>query len=196
MKGGEAVRNLFRAAFLALLIFEVSNLIRLLPLSPEFTWFGLILTLLVAWISLEAADMFLLAKYHKRMPWFIWPIVYALISYDALGDMFHLYGRWNWYDQIGHMAGTAVAMFVIVEIAKIATGRKTLSQSALLAAYGLAITIGTLYEIEEYLEDVFFMSNRLGDGPDTGNDLLMNLIGATLVFAYYYWQTKNKKKRR
>ena len=49
---------------------------------------------------------------------------------------------------------------------------------------------GSLYEIEEYLEDAYYHHRqvRLGDGQDTANDLLMNLVGgfaASAVYAYF-----------
>ena len=62
----------------------------------------------------------------------------------------------------------------------------------LLFVFCILSTLGTIYEIEEYLEDVFFHSNRLGDGYDTANDLLMNNSGAfiTLLIIYLIWHVR------
>lgn len=64
--------------------------------------------------------------------------------------------------------------------------------------YGLALGASTifavLYEVEEYLEDYFFQTNRLGDGPDTANDLMLNLFGGALLIVclmgYRAWTRK------
>jgi uncharacterized membrane protein YjdF len=44
-----------------------------------------------------------------------------------------------------------------------------------------SMAIGSLYELEEYGEDVLMHSNRLGTAFDTGNDMLMNTVGAILL---------------
>lgn len=49
---------------------------------------------------------------------------------------------------------------------------------------------GALYEIEEYLEDFFTASMRLGDGPDTANDIMLNVIGAAVAVVIIYAVTK------
>jgi uncharacterized membrane protein YsdA (DUF1294 family) len=46
-----------------------------------------------------------------------------------------------------------------------------------LLALGINVIVAVLYEVEEYLEDFFTLSQRLGDGPDTANDMMVNLIG-------------------
>lgn len=67
---------------------------------------------------------------------------------------------------------------------------------ALLLFLGISVTslFGSFYEIEEYLEDAFYNHRqvRLGDGPDTANDLLLNLYGATAVGIIYYFSEKRK----
>ena len=45
----------------------------------------------------------------------------------------------------------------------------------------LNVLFAVLYEIEEYSEDFFYGTNRLGDGPDTANDLMLNLIGGAII---------------
>jgi len=41
--------------------------------------------------------------------------------------------------------------------------------------------LGVLYELEEYIEDVFTSGNRLGTGEDTANDMLWNTVGGLVV---------------
>jgi uncharacterized membrane protein YjdF len=67
----------------------------------------------------------------------------------------------------------------------------------LFMAYMTSVLFAVLYEMQEYLEDVFSGSHRLGDGPDTANDLLLNLIGGLvtvlLVTGFRYYRSRNKK---
>ena len=52
----------------------------------------------------------------------------------------------------------------------------------------LVSLFGDLYEVEEYLEDKFYHARqvRLGNGPDTADDLMWNLIGGVMVGLIYY----------
>jgi len=56
--------------------------------------------------------------------------------------------------------------------------------------------LGTAYEVEEWLEDAWVHGQmlRLGDGPDTADDLLMNIIGAGIVMAIVLFYEARKKK--
>ncbi|MCK4553341.1 hypothetical protein KAU19_00025, partial [Candidatus Parcubacteria bacterium] len=56
-------------------------------------------------------------------------------------------------------------------------------------------SLSALYEIEEYLEDVIFHTNRLGPGADTANDLFCNLTGVLIAVGFvavYYSITKKR----
>lgn len=46
--------------------------------------------------------------------------------------------------------------------------------------FSLSVVIQVVYELEEYVEDLLTGSNRLGDGFDTANDLMLGLFGAML----------------
>ncbi len=55
------------------------------------------------------------------------------------------------------------------------------TSALLFLTFTIGVTLGAGYELLEYSEDVLTGSSRLGDGPDTGNDLLMDFIGAALA---------------
>jgi len=52
-----------------------------------------------------------------------------------------------------------------------------------------------MYEIEEYLEDYFTGSHRLGDGLDTAEDLMFNIVGGLVVLSIIVIYLKIKEKR-
>ncbi len=152
----------------------------------DFTWLGLILTSLAILGGLEVTNFVLKKRTHTQIPSLIWPLALGVVVLDAGGDFFHFYSRWSWYDQVAHLLGGAVAAAVIyiifIAVAQVHHWSHP-QHLSLTYALGLATTLGVLYEIEEYLEDYFNLTNRLGSAQDTVNDLLMNLIGAFLIIS-------------
>ena len=60
--------------------------------------------------------------------------------------------------------------------------------TALMVSFGFAVTIGTLWEIFEFLMDWFFGFNMQKSGlVDTMTDLLINAIGAAIAAAIGYF---------
>ena len=72
-------------------------------------------------------------------------------------------------------------------------GRLKLS---LFLAAASTISLGALYEVEEYAEDLLFNTNRLGPGADTADDLLLNIFGVatTVIFITIYYLITHKRK--
>lgn len=176
-----------RVAFLGLIIFELLNQFNILHFTLDFTWFGLALTSVVAWASLEIAlRVFTGAHAHHFHFGAIFAVVAVMTYVDALGDILHLYSKISFYDQIAHFSGGAfiAIVFAIIIHHLDRLNIITLGRFAK-ATFIIALTAlgGSLYEIEEYLEDYFRGSNRLGDGPDTANDIMLAIIAAVLVAA-------------
>ena len=197
--------NIARLLFIGLIIFELLNYFKILQLNTQFTWLGLVITSVFSFIVLEIIAY----KYKKKkghlLHWLIWLIIVAGLSLDAFGDFFHFYGRITWWDQAVHYfvsGAVAFTLFIVISAFWIdkfkfslllKTGRLKLS---LLLASAIAISLGDLYEIEEYLEDVFFHTHRSGPGMDTPNDLVWNLLGvitAAVIIYGYYLITKRRK---
>ena len=197
--------NLARLLFAVLIIFELLNYLKILQFSLEYTWLGLVLTSSFCFILLEAIAYKYKQKKGHYLHWSIWLIIAAGLSLDAFGDFFHFYGKYNWWDQFVHLFISAVVCFTLFIIVSafwidrfrfsllLKTGRLKLS---LLLAVTSAMSLSALYEIEEYLEDVIFKTNRLGPGADTANDLVFNLIGvltAVILITIYYLATHKRK---
>ncbi len=113
---------------------------------------------------------------------------------DVLGDIKYFYATYSWYDQLAHFLCGAVAMTVILTIFLQFKQRYTFPLIAviIICLSGVSL-LGSLYELEEYLEDTFHhqIQFRLGDGPDTANDIMLNLIGGTVVGGLYYIKQKS-----
>jgi len=179
-----------RGLFIALIVFEFLNLVQILNFSLDFSWFGLIITAAAVWLIIES-----IAHFSKK-PKFLesaLPISFLGILIDASGDIFHLYSRFGWYDKAVHLIVSGAVAYLIFKISILWTsdvhniktsGGIRLKLILSLFVLGLSNLFGILYEIEEYLEDLFIRQARwlrLGDGPDTANDLLFNLLGSLAV---------------
>jgi hypothetical protein len=176
--------NLARLGFISWLVFELLNWQGVLRFALDFTWKGLVMTAGFTWLALEIVSWLLYKKAGRSLSWYVFMIALVSISVDALGDINHWYSGFSWYDQMAHMVGggtAALAAFSLywelVKSGKIVMGKKF----AGFLAVATAGFLGTFYEMEEYLEDVFTGSHRLGDGPDTANDIMMNTIGAIIM---------------
>jgi len=189
------LRALPRLLLAGLVLFELLNEFGILHYTLDFTWFGLAITSIIAWVVLEFSSYSLKkaclpANGLSRRQWQaggkamnFWAIMtaVAVVYVDALGDILHFYGRFGWYDQLAHFAGGAAVAGLIfnvvwqlcscqkIRLGNLGIGFITIASTAFVCA---------LYEIEEYLEDFFTGSHRLGDGPDTANDLMLGILGA------------------
>jgi murein DD-endopeptidase MepM/ murein hydrolase activator NlpD len=182
---------LFRLLFVGLIIFEFLNLIAVLNFPLDFSWFGLIITAAAVWLVVE-----LLARFSKEPKFlkFALPLSFLGVFIDASGDIFRFYSRFGWYDKAAHLLVSGIAAYLIFLVS-----RRFFEQFNPLIhslfVLGISNLFGVLYEIEEYLEDLLIRQGRwlrLGDGPDTVNDLLFNLLGGLAVMM---WVNLNKRIR-
>lgn len=197
--------SIINILFGCLIIFEILNFISLLHVRVQFTWLGLIITASATWIFLAIISKHYAQKKGVPLPWQIWLIAFAAVTSDAAGDMLHLYARFFWWDQFVHFSVSGIQCFTLFIISNafwidefkfsllMKKGRFALS---LLIAVASSMAFGALYEIEEYVEDLLFKTNRLGPGTDTANDLLMNFLGIMLVASLiiiHYRITRRRK---
>lgn len=184
-----------RVLIAALIIFEVLNLFGILNFTLDFSWLGLLVTSIATLMVVEAI------YYNFRRKGILLPLLPYLLAgiglwFDALGDVAHLYGNFAWYDQFMHLLGGGIVMSL--SLAVFSNSEKKLSASifmVLIAALAFTALFGSLYEIEEYLEDQLYHGRqlRLGDGPDTASDLMWNLIGGVGIGIIYLMMRKNNR---
>ena len=192
--------TLARLLFAGLVIFELFNYVGILHFHIEFTWLGLLITALSVWIIAELV----LLRFGKHMSMnrkAVALLATSLVVYpDAIGDINRWYS-YQYFDATLHFMGgsaAAILLFIVFDaIRKNSASFRVPIRWAAFVSLTSAVFLGVLYEIEEYLEDVFTGSFRLGDGPDTANDLLMNTLGAltfVLLLAYIFHRLELRKK--
>lgn len=194
-----------RLFFIGLLVFEILNFLKILEFNTQFTWLGLVITGVFTFVLLEIVAYRYKALKGHYLHWSIWIIATIALWMDASGDFFHLYGKFVWWDQAVHFSVSAILAFTLFAMINafwidrfkysllFTEGRLKL---ALFLAAASSISLGAIYEVEEYTEDLLFHTNRLGPGTDTANDLSMNILGVlttvTIISAYYLITHKRK----
>ncbi|MBI2624026.1 hypothetical protein HYW67_00845 [Candidatus Parcubacteria bacterium] len=175
-----------RLGLASLIGFEGLNWFGVLDFTLDFSWLGLMVTA-VAVLALLEGSAFLLKRTTGRG---LHPVAYfagaVALAVDAIGDIVHLYGRFAWYDQAAHFLGGAVVGIVAFNVLWQLEGVGRIRIGAgwrSLFIVSMGALFGSLYEIEEYLEDLWKWHRqvRLGDGPDTVNDIIFNILGALAV---------------
>ncbi|MBI2609949.1 hypothetical protein HYW53_02110 [Candidatus Giovannonibacteria bacterium] len=178
-----------RLIIIALIVFELLNFAGILAIPLEFSWLGLIVTSGFSLIVLEILNIFSLMS----------PAGYILSAaglwLDALGDIAGLYGQYWFYDQFMHFLGGAIIMAIALTFINRGIALNNLRTPLLfviLAGLAFVGLFGSLYEIEEYLEDRFWHGRqlRLGDGPDTADDLMLDLFGGAAFGTLYFVSKK------
>ncbi len=181
---GARIRQVLYGIFGALFLFEFLNYLGVLTFRVEYTWLGRFISTFLLFVFLRCIDEYLWHKVGTRLRGVIWILLSGLLFFDFIGDIFGFYSRWSWYDQVAHfLSGPILFISLLLTLEMTALYRRWRCPKSVF--YGLALGINTvfavLYEMEEYLEDYIYHTNRLGDGPDTANDLLLNLLGAVLA---------------
>jgi len=197
--------NFARFLFAGLIIFEILNFLKILQFNTQFTWLGLVITAIFCLALLELSAYKYKQKKGHYLHWSVWIIATIALGLDAAGDFFHLYGNIIWWDQFVHYSVCAIINFTLFAVINAfwidkfkfsLLFKKGRLKLALFLATASTVSLGALYEVEEYLEDVFFQTNRLGPGADTADDLTMNILGAltTVAIIYIYYLITHKRK--
>jgi hypothetical protein len=194
------LRLLGRILIIGLIATEFLNRFGFLHFPLTFTWDGLIVTSIIVWLLLETTSLLLKKSCGLMLSGWIFPLAATVLYIDALGDILRLYSQFGWYDQVAHILGgmsVGATLFSVihsyVHCGKIRLGRWG---QGIFALFGAAF-FGVLYELEEYFEDYFnHVHLRLGDGPDTANDLLLDVVGAGIIILLIILVIYNHKHRQ
>jgi hypothetical protein len=171
----------WRVTLIPLILFEFLAVLGVWDIEVDYTTLGLFVTSTTVLLGLEFTYVKIDAKLHPSLHWWaVLPVLTATL-FDAAGDFLHWYSLYPLYDASLHFVGSFAAAAFLWNVFTVFFSATQHRRLLLWATFTSAIACGVLYELEEYLEDLFFASNRLGDGPDTGNDLLLNVLGALTV---------------
>ncbi len=178
------LRKVLYVFFIGTLVFEILNFAGILSFRVDYTWLGRVVSSAVLFSGLTIIDWIFRRFVKTRLPISIWIMCALLLWSDFVGDIFGFYTRFEWYDQLIHFSsGPILSVSFLLAYQTIATrfAWKQPRSLAYITALGLGTICAVLYELEEYFEDYFYGTNRLGDGFDTANDLLLSLVGSIVI---------------
>ena len=174
-----------RIGFAIILCVEILGVTGVLDITPDFTWKGMIFQAVIIWAALEIVQVLI---NRRGLNMTLGPaalILMAQLATDAIGDMGHLYSRFEWYDQLLHLTGGFAAAIIATGLVRAAFERRAHGPHSpgelLVYGFSLSVVGQVLYEFIEYFEDLLTGSNRLGDAFDTVNDLTLGMFGALLA---------------
>jgi len=138
------------------------------------------LTLIVSLIP-----SFVTERLHVKLPWpFFTGIVLFIFATLYLGEAFDFYERYWWWDVLMHLlSATGLGLAGFVFVFALFEGDRYAAPAWAIAFISLcfAITMGTAWEIFEYLTDMIFATNMQKSGlDDTMQDLMVDVVGASI----------------
>lgn len=138
-------------------------------------------------------------RLNVRLPIEVFLFVSAfLFASFALGEVGDFYEQLWWWDLALHGSSaivTGLIGFVAVYVFYMTRRIQIAPIYVAVVSFGTAITVGTLWEIFEFLMDQYFGTNMQRSGlVDTMTDLIVNAMGALAAAAigYYYVRHDNE----
>ena len=125
----------------------------------------------------------------------------AALYADTLGQVFSLFDRIEWYDQILHFfAGGALYASIIFLLIQSLGVRGKISLGILTTAFFAwtsTLSLGLFYEFGELILDKITGSNSLVSLSDTINDLLLDTFGSlsilVILVIYFYYVSRRSR---
>ena len=125
----------------------------------------------------------------------------AALYADTLGQVFSLFDRIEWYDQILHFfAGGALCASIIFLLIQSLGVRGKISLGILTTAFFAwtsTLSLGLFYEFGELILDKITGSNSLVSLSDTINDLLLDTFGSlsilVILVIYFYYVSRRSR---
>ncbi|OGZ34690.1 MAG: hypothetical protein A2Y98_02745 [Candidatus Portnoybacteria bacterium RBG_19FT_COMBO_36_7] len=187
--------SLNRSLLAALLIFEILNALGILHYPVSFHWIALIITTGAAWTLLEAVFFISRENHSPALSNAIMLAAVAALYADTLGQVYSLFDRIIWYDQVLHffvggvLCGTVSFLLIQSLEHRGIIHLRTLGIASF--AWITTIFLGLIYEFGEYLLDSITGSNSFVSIDDTFNDLLLGVTGSlsilTILVVYFYY---------
>ena len=182
--------------------------------------FSLLILLVVEWvaqydtvqrqIALSLTNIFVIVifyiiyrklknKYQIILPGYIAWAAAIGVWLDAAGNFAHFYIKYPWYDDMTHFEGSlsiAIPLFFVfyhlnkkgyIKLNRFNIGLYTLSLTMLFVA---------IYEVSEWIGDIWFNTYRVTSHFDTASDLFYNFLGAMVVVLVGSWLVRKSTHKQ
>jgi uncharacterized membrane protein YjdF len=169
------------------LLFIIIQIICIIALfkSKNFDYMRMASANLLIWVIY----MILEKKENWKIPRYIRIITLLSITFnDYLGEYLNLYVTSSLYDRLQHIFGTyALTLWIFFVIQQFIQIKITNQSLTFLLIISLALALGTIYELLEFIEDEVFKP-KIKNQPsllDTNLDLISDFIGGILALIHY-----------
>lgn len=110
-------------------------------------------------------------------------LVALALLMSALASLFELYNVFEWYDEALHayFSFTLSLVLALYAYGVVLTGRRRNEALLVLAVAGLGLAAGTIWEMWEWLYDLYVAGNAILGKTDTMIDLLLDLAGGIVA---------------
>lgn len=143
-------------------------------------------------------------KKNLMLPSTFQPITVTFILLTLyFGEFLKFYTMFWWWDLFLHGVfggyGVIIAMHLIQGVIQKEkqVSTKRFATFSLIFAFCFSITLGTLWEIFEFLGDYFFKANMVNGGlEDTATDLIVKIVVALITSLIYYFVKLNHKENK
>ena len=112
-----------------------------------------------------------------------WGLVVLALLMSAASSLFEWYDVFGWYDEVLHfyMSFAVALLLALYAYGTVLTGRRRYEALLVLAVAGLGLAAGAIWEVWEWLYDLFTTNNSILGKTDTMIDLCLDLAGSTLA---------------
>lgn len=127
-------------------------------------------------------------------------VIFILLAL-YFGEHMKFYDKFWWWDLLLHAIFGSYAVIVALHliqgiiIKKKEVTKKRFITFTVIFAFCFSITLGTLWEVFEFLGDYFFKTNMVKGGlEDTASDLIVKIIAAFITSIICYFRNLKKEK--
>ena len=112
-----------------------------------------------------------------------WGLLVLALLMSAASSLFEWYDVFEWYDEVLHfyMSFAVALLLALYAYGTVLTGRRRYEALLVLAVAGLGLAAGTIWEIWEWLYDLYTEADSILGKTDTMIDLCLDLAGSLLA---------------
>ncbi len=112
-----------------------------------------------------------------------WGLLVLALLMSATSSLFEWYDVFGWYDEVLHayMSFALALLLALYAYGTVLTGRRSYEALLVLAVAALGLAAGTIWEIWEWLYDLYTANNSILGKTDTMIDLTLGLAGSVIA---------------
>ncbi len=128
----------------------------------------------------------------------VWGLLAAALVASVASSLFELYDVFSWYDEVLHayMSFAFALLLALYAYGTVLTGRRRYEALLVLAVAGLGLAAGTIWELLEWLYDLYVSGNAIQNKTDTMIDLALDLAGGVVAGIVSLPMLRNREQGR